>query len=596
MIYSQDLIDEIKSSNDIVDIVSEYVKLKRAGKYYKGLCPFHKEKTPSFSVSPDKQIFYCFGCGMGGDAIRFISKIENIDFGESVEVLADRANIKLPENDNNIDYERIKQKERLYEINKLAAKYFYNNLFLESSKQARDYLEKRKIDVNVVKRFGIGYSINNSTGLYKYLLEQGYTADEMLKVGLVNKKDNDYYDKFRNRIMFPIFDIRDRIIGFGGRVLDDSLPKYMNSPESMIYSKGKNLYAMNLAKRTSKPKIIIVEGYLDAISLQKSGFSGAIASLGTALTENQGRLIRKYTEEVYIGYDSDGAGQNATLRGLEILASLGLNVKIIQMEGAKDPDEYINKFGKEKFEVLINNALSLVEFKIKLLKKDIDITRTEGKIEFLNKMAYVLSKIENSIEQDAYVKKMAREIGIGAEAIYSEINKIKYGKDALKSSKFNIKGKLAKADENEKNEISEARLKAERMIIFLLASDDPNVYKFLKKEINFDKFKVKLYANLAEKIYSNDRKLNIVDLFTEENEINAVTGILQEEANDDINQMKLAEDLVVMIKKDDLEEQKKILLGNLKERDKFTADEIVAVEKQLNYVVMELNKISSRRR
>lgn len=423
--YSEELIDEIRNSNDIVDIISQYVILKRSGRNFFGLCPFHKEKTPSFSVSPDKQIFHCFGCGAGGNVIHFISKIENVDFKESLEILADRAGIKLPTLENNVDSKRLELKEKVYEINKLVAMYYHETLYKPQAKPAQEYVKKRKLDNKALKEFCIGYA-ENANVLYKLLKEKGFTEEEILASDLVIKKGNNYVDRFKNRLIFPIQDIRNRFIAFGGRVLDNSLPKYINSPENIVYSKARNLYGLNVAKNTKTRKLIIVEGYMDTVSLHQRGIDNVVASCGTALTEAQGRLLRKYAEKVIISYDSDSAGQAATLRGLEILNNLGCDIRILQMEGAKDPDEYVIKYGNGRFNDLVENAISLVEFKIKVLKKGLNIENTNDKIKFMNEIAKILGGVDNKIEQEIYIDKISSDYNISKEAIYAQINKNEY--------------------------------------------------------------------------------------------------------------------------------------------------------------------------
>ena len=420
--YSDELIEEIKANNDIVDIISQYVILKRSGRNFFGLCPFHKEKTPSFSVSPDRQIFHCFGCGAGGNVIHFISKIENVDFKESMQILAERANIKLPTTDSAEDNKKQMLKEKIYEINKIAAEYYHEELYKPTAKTAQEYVKKRKLDNNALKTYTIGYAPINSN-LYKLLKEKGFTDEEVLKSDLVNKMGNNFVDRFKNRLIFPIQDTRNRYIAFGGRVLDNSLPKYINSPENIVYSKARNLYGLNVAKNSKQDKLLIVEGYMDVISLHQRGIENVVASCGTALTEAQGRLLRKYADKIIISYDSDSAGQAATLRGLEILNNLGCDIRILQMEGAKDPDEFIIKYGKGKFDLLIDNAISLIEFKVKVLKKDLDINNVNDKIKFLNEIAKLVSTVDNRMEQEVYIDKISREYDISKEAIYAEINK-----------------------------------------------------------------------------------------------------------------------------------------------------------------------------
>ena len=311
--YSDELIEEIKNSNDIVDIISQYVILKRSGRNFFGLCPFHKEKTPSFSVSPDKQIFHCFGCGAGGNVIHFISKVENIDFKESMQILADRANIKLPSLDSSMDSKRLELKEKVYAINEFAAKYYHEELYKPTAKIAQEYVKKRKLDNNALKTYTIGYAPIDSN-LYSLLKKQGFSDGEILASDLVIKKGNNFIDRFKNRLIFPIQDVRNRYIAFGGRVLDDSLPKYINSSENIVYSKARNLYGLNIAKNEKSEKLLIVEGYMDVVSLHQRGIKNVVASCGTSLTEAQGRLLRKYAEKIIISYDSDGARTSSSFK------------------------------------------------------------------------------------------------------------------------------------------------------------------------------------------------------------------------------------------------------------------------------------------
>ena len=355
--YSDELIDEIRSSNDIVDTISQYVTLKRSGRNFFGLCPFHKEKSPSFSVSPDKQIFHCFGCGVGGNVIHFVSKIENLGFRETLEFLAERSGIELPTSENEQFNKKQILKDKVYKINEETAQFYHETLYKPTSKPAQEYVKTRKLNNNTLKSFLIGYS-GKYNELYKHLKQKGFTDEEILASSLVNRNDKgQFIDRFRNRLMIPIMDVRGKVIAFGGRVLDKSLPKYINSPENIIYSKGRNLFGLNVAKKGNLDKIVIVEGYMDAISLYQRGITNVVASLGTALTEAQGRLLRKYAGQVVISYDSDAAGQAATMRGLEILKNLGCDVRILQMEGAKDPDEYVIKYGSGGFNLLIDLSL-----------------------------------------------------------------------------------------------------------------------------------------------------------------------------------------------------------------------------------------------
>ena len=424
--YSDELLDEIRSRNDIVDVISQYVTLKRKGRNFVGLCPFHNEKSPSFSVSPDKQIFKCFGCGVGGNVFHFISKVENISFGESVQMLAERAGVELPKSQNSEDEHTSILKSKVYEVNKEAAEFYHQNLYKSTSKAGQEYIKKRKLDNNTLKSFLIGYAGDNNE-LYAYLKSQGFNEEEMLASSLIGRSESGrYYDKFRHRIMFPIQDVRNRVIAFGGRVLDDSKPKYINSPENIVYSKGRNLFGLNVAKRGTTgmlKRILIVEGYMDAISLYQRGITNVVASLGTALTDAQGRLLRRSSEQVILGYDADGAGQTAIMRGMEILKNMGVDIRVLQISGAKDPDEFVVKYGPDKFRKCMDNAISVVEYKIKNLKKNLNLENTSDKIKFLNELAKTLSEVDNTMEREVYVDNIARTYGISKEAIYAEINK-----------------------------------------------------------------------------------------------------------------------------------------------------------------------------
>ena len=591
--YSEELIDEIRNSNDIVDIISQYVILKRSGRNFFGLCPFHKEKTPSFSVSPDKQIFHCFGCGAGGNVIHFISKIENVDFKESLEILADRVGIKLPTLENNVDSKRLELKEKVYEINKLVATYYHETLYKPQAKPAQEYVKKRKLDNKALKEFCIGYA-ENANVLYKMLKEKGFTEEEILASDLVIKKGNSYVDRFKNRLIFPIQDIRNRFIAFGGRVLDNSLPKYINSPENIVYSKARNLYGLNVAKNTKTRKLIIVEGYMDTVSLHQRGIDNVVASCGTALTEAQGRLLRKYAEKVIISYDSDTAGQAATFRGLEILNNLGCDIRILQMEGAKDPDEYVIKYGNGRFNDLVENAISLVEFKIKVLKKCLNIENTNDKIKFMNEIAKILGGVDNKIEQEIYIDKISSDYNISKEAIYAQINKNEYsnnkGSKILESS--NIRKPIIKRQETKINPELEKR---ENIIISLLLDGGEIVYNKIKDIINPNDFKSETNQKIMRKLYEEFEKGNsningIVDMFADDEQVvNALTGIMADDYEIEDNK-KALEDVINNYQKEKLMARRNEIIQSLNNAnlDKEKANEL---EKELHTLIIKLAQI-----
>lgn len=591
--YSEELIDEIRNSNDIVDIISQYVILKRSGRNFFGLCPFHKEKTPSFSVSPDKQIFHCFGCGAGGNVIHFISKIENVDFKESLEILADRAGIKLPTLENNVDSKRLELKEKVYEINKLVAMYYHETLYKPQAKPAQEYVKKRKLDNKALKEFCIGYA-ENANVLYKLLKEKGFTEEEILASDLVIKKGNNYVDRFKNRLIFPIQDIRNRFIAFGGRVLDNSLPKYINSPENIVYSKARNLYGLNVAKNTKTRKLIIVEGYMDTVSLHQRGIDNVVASCGTALTEAQGRLLRKYAEKVIISYDSDSAGQAATLRGLEILNNLGCDIRILQMEGAKDPDEYVIKYGNGRFNDLVENAISLVEFKIKVLKEGLNIENTNDKIKFMNEIAKILGGVDNKIEQEIYIDKISSDYNISKEAIYAQINKNEYsnnkGAKILESS--SIRKPTIKRQEKEINPELEKR---ENIIISLLIDGGEEVYNKIKDIINPNDFKSEANQKIMRRLYEEFEKGNsninsLVDMFADDEQVvNALTGIMADDYEIEDNK-KALDDVINNYQKEKLMARRNEIIQSLNNAnlDKEKANEL---EKELHTLIIKLAQI-----
>ena len=592
--YSDELIEEIKSSNDIVDVISGYVTLKRSGRNFFGLCPFHKEKSPSFAVSPDKQIFHCFGCGAGGNVIHFISKIEGLDFKDTLEVLANRANIELPTLDNYEDDKTAKLKQKVYEINKIAAEFYHQNLYKDTSKIAQEYIKKRKLDNKTLKAFLIGYS-GNFNELYLLLKQKGFTIEEMLASSLIKKtQDGAYMDSFRKRIMFPILDTRERVIAFGGRVLDDSKPKYINSPENIVYSKGRNLFGLNVAKKYDTKKMIIVEGYMDAISLYQRGITNVVASLGTAMTEAQGRLLRRHSEQVILGYDADGAGQAAILRGMEILQNLGCDIRVLQIEGAKDPDEYVLKYGSERFQKCVDNAISLVEFKVKVLKKELDIENVNDKIKFLNEIAKILAKVTNQMEREIYISKLSREYKISKEAIYSEVNKIMYSNNQG-SKKLEKKVVTMEQKEDKKSEISEAVLKRENLVIYLLINEYEKSYERIKNTITLDEFQNEQNKQILKKMYEQLEKGNIstnqiLDWFEDENIISHITEIMAYDF-EIVDVEKAIEDLISTYEKEKLVNKRNKILKQLEDTSNFNTDEIKLLENELNSIILKLAKI-----
>lgn len=447
MFFSEEKVSEIIEKNDIIDVISQYMTLKKKGKNFLGLCPFHTEKTPSFSVSQDKQLFYCFGCGAGGNVISFIQKIEKMNYIESLRFLADRAGISIDNNINKEDLEKIKKRDMIFSINREAARFFYGNL--QKNVDAINYLLKRGLSKEIIKSFGIGYSLDSWDGLKKYMNLKGYSDELVEAAGFIIKRDNKegYYDRFRNRAMFPIIDLKGNVLAFGGRVLDDSKPKYLNTPDTAVYNKGNNIFALNFAKEVPGLKnIIVVEGYMDVISLHQYGIKNAVASLGTAFTVQQAKLLKRYANEIIIAYDSDIAGQKATLKGLSVLENEGCIVKVLILPKGMDPDEFVRKEGQDAFNSLLDGSLSLIEYKIHNAKKSMDPKILEHRVRFTKKLANILGTLESPIEIDAYIKKYSKEMQISEEAIYAELGKIKK-KNTNGNNRHNIISEFDKKDE-----------------------------------------------------------------------------------------------------------------------------------------------------
>ena len=604
--YSDEIIDEIRNRNDIVDVISQYVVLKRSGRNFFGLCPFHKEKSPSFSVSPDKQIFHCFGCHEGGNVFHFISKIENVSFPEALEMLADRVGMELPKLDSNVDDKQALLKSKVYEINQCAAEFYHENLYKPEAKEAQEYVKKRKLDNNTLKSFMIGYS-GNFDELYKLLKEKGFTEEEILESKLVNKNEKgQFIDRFRKRLMFPIQDIRGRVIAFGGRTLlseeqrkkveesGKKLPKYINSTDGIVYNKGRHLYGLNVARKLEgkMKRIIIVEGYMDAISLHQRGIHNVVASLGTALTEAQGHLLRNNSEQVIISYDADGAGQDATQRGLDILQSMGCDIRVLQFDlnMAKDPDEFIIKYGPERFQKQVEKSISLVEFKVKMLSKGLDLQNANDKIKFLKEIAKVLSRIDNDIEKEVYAEKISKEYQVSKEAIYAEINKLENGKN--KTTKVLEKAKPQMHMQVE--ELDEQIDKRERLIIYLLINYPSESYKIIRKNIDIKDFKSERNQLIVKKLYEelekgNSNINNVLDWFEDEEIINYLSWILAYDF--EITELKKCiNDVINIYTKENLIMQRNEIIKQLERKD-ISETESSQLEQMLNEIVIKLAKM-----
>mgnify|MGYP000254316091 CR=1 FL=1 len=518
MRYSDDIIEEVRMKNDIVDVVSQYVKLNKRGSTYFGLCPFHNEKTPSFSVTPAKQMYYCFGCGAGGNVYNFVMQYENYSFGEALSHLAERAGVELPK----IEYSkeaRAKAEKRaaLLEINKKAAQYFYYQLRREGGKNAHDYLTGRGLSEETIRKFGLGYSDKYSDDLYKYLKSQNYSDELLRESGLFNVDERQgMYDKFWNRVIFPIMDVNNRVIGFGGRVMGDGKPKYLNSPETRIFDKSRNLYGLNIARTTRKNYLILCEGYMDVIAMHQAGFTQAVASLGTAFTVEQANLLHRYAENILLAYDSDGAGTKAALRGIGILREAGLTGKVINMRPYKDPDEFIKNLGKEAFQERINQAENSFYFEIRILSEQYDQSDPEQRTKFHREIAQKLCEFSEDLERENYLQAIAEKYMIRPD----DLRKMVIGY----ASQTGIARPIPRprSGVQNKSDPSESGRKSQRLLITWIG-DDPSLYTIVRKYISLEDFTEELYRKVAEKMFAEldngqFQPAGIISMFEDEEE------------------------------------------------------------------------------
>ena len=514
-IINEEVIERIHESANLVDVISEYLPLKKSGSNFVGLCPFHNEKTPSFTVSETKQFYHCFGCGEGGDIISFIMKMENMSFLEASEYLANKLGIPLVEKSKK-EKKIEAEKEKLYEINREAARFYYYNLMKDE--KALRYLQNRKIKRKTINQFGLGFAQDNWDEIYKYLLDKGYSVEELEKAGLIGmrKDKSGYYDKFRNRIIFPIIDTRGRIIGFGGRVLDDTMPKYLNSKDSVVFTKGNNLFGLNLVrKQSNRERIILVEGYMDVIALFNNGINYAVASLGTAFTSEQGKLLQRYGKEIYICYDSDTAGINATTRAINILKREGIEAKVILLPINQDPDDFIKEKGVKEFERLMKKALNYIDYNIFLYKQKYNINNPEERIKFTQEISKILRRIKSPIERDVYIDKISKETEISKEAIEKEILVKDYSKGEVSKDKYINKAFRHNKDKIEPVNVSpeSGHLKAEKLLLKLMIAnksyfDIINRYLTIEDFLNYE---CSTIAEIVFKEYDLKPQLNSID-------------------------------------------------------------------------------------
>ncbi|MBC5752651.1 DNA primase [Roseburia sp. BX0805] len=523
--YSDELIEEVRSRNDIVDVISGYVRLQKKGSTYFGLCPFHNEKTGSFSVSPAKQMYYCFGCGAGGNVFTFLMEYENFTFPEAMQALADRAGIDLPKQELSGEAKRESDKRsRLLEINKEAGKYYYTLLRNERGAQALSYFRKRELSDATMQKFGLGYSDKYSDDLYRYLKSKGY-EDEILKdsglVGFDEKRGG--HDKFWNRAMFPIMDIHNKVIGFGGRVMGDGEPKYLNSQETKIFDKSRNLYALNFARQSKRPYMLLCEGYMDVIALHQAGFDNAVASLGTSFTSGHASLLKRYTKEVYLTFDSDGAGIKAALRAIPILKEVGLSAKVINMKPYKDPDEFIKALGAEAYQERIDQAENSFMFEIRILQQDYDMKDPEGKTAFQHETAKKLAQFPEEMERNNYIEAVAEHYRMGYENLRKLVNQ------------YGAQGGLAREPVKLKSATREVKKKEDGMkqsqkLLLTWLIEDTGLFDIVKQYITPEDFTEEIYKKAAEILYAQfaEGALNpgkIVSMFQNEEEQREIAAL-----------------------------------------------------------------------
>ena len=537
--FSDEMIEEVRSRNDIVDVISQYVKLTKKGNTYFGLCPFHNEKTGSFSVSPNKQMYYCFGCGAGGNVFTFLMQYENFTFGEAMDALAERAGVQLPKQEMSQAQRREADKRaRLLEINKEAAKYFFLLLRGERGKHAMTYFKKRGLSDETIKKFGLGYSDQYSDDLYRYLRSKGYEDEILKESGLITIDERrGGYDKFWNRAMFPIMDVHNKVIGFGGRVMGEGEPKYLNSPETKIFDKSRNLYGLNLARATKKPQLLLCEGYMDVIALHQAGFDNAVASLGTALTSGHANLLKRYTKDVYLTYDSDGAGVKAALRAIPILKEVGISAKVINMKPYKDPDEFIKALGAEAYQERIDQAENSFLFEIRILEQQHDMHDPESKTAFYNEVARKLCGFSEKLERDNYIDAVAGKYMIAVEDLRRLVNQygLKVGlaggtSTAGREEQTGYPGGAA-GQERSKSRKKEDGMKQSQKLLLTWLIENTGLFQKINKYITPLDFTEEIYRKVAQLLfaqYEEEGAVNpakIVSMFENEEEQREIAGL-----------------------------------------------------------------------
>ena len=560
MFYPEDIVEEVRTKNDIVDIVSGYVKLQKKGSNYFGLCPFHNEKSPSFSVSPSKQMYYCFGCGAGGNAITFLMEYENYSFPEALQVLADRAGVELPKEEMTKEARaQADLRATLLEINKLAANYFYYQLKQPQGKLGYDYLTGRKLSDATILHFGLGFANKTSDDLYRYLKSKGYKDEILKETGLVSIEERGTHDKFWNRVMFPIMDVNNRVIGFGGRVMGDGAPKYLNSPETRLFDKSRNLYGLNYARSSRKKYMLICEGYMDVIAMHQAGFTNAVASLGTAFTSQHAMLIKRYTDQVILTYDSDGAGVKAALRAIPILKEVGISCKVLNMKPYKDPDEFIKNMGAEAFQERIDQAQNSFLFEIEVLKRDYNLEDPEQKTNFYNAVARKLLEFPEALERDNYTQAVAREQFIPYQELKQLVSRLS---SRIVPGAEQTQPREEFSPRERKKEKEDGARQSQRLLLTWLI-EDPKLFDKIEGIITPDDFREDLYHQAAQMVFDGHARgdvnpAGILNHFiNDEEQYKEVAALFNASLKESLNneeQKKAFSETVIKVRKHSLDE------------------------------------------
>ena len=569
MFYPEEIIEEVRTQNDIVEVISEYITLKKKGNSHFGLCPFHNEKTASFSVSGEKQMYYCFGCGVGGNVITFIMQKENYNFIETIKLLADKRNIRLPEAEYSEEVKKeMQRKQILLDIHKEAARYFYYNLQHGAEEEAKQYLARRKLSIEVQKKFGLGYAKGNHYDLFDYLKSKNYDTELILQSGLVikSKHGKGYYDRFSDRLMFPIFDVNGRVIAFGGRVLDGSNPKYLNSPETVLFEKNINLYSLNYARVSGKKELFIVEGYMDVIAMYQAGIHNVVATLGTAFTLGHAKLIKRYVNDVILLYDSDDAGIRATIRAIPILQSQNIKVRVLHLPNKQDPDDYIIEKGVDSLIDLANNAVGAVIFQIQMIKLKYNIENVEQKIRFIDETSTLIANLDNAVEQELYTQQVAKQYNMDPDSLKTEVRKKMRSIQVIQTQKQNLsKQKIEEKKQIGKNtKAKEGYFKTQSELLQLMCAY-PNILKGVKKHLNPEEFIDPFFKKLVKLIYERQVDGHIknpsqfTSCFEEVEDQNKIASVFLAQRKYENNEMiiKVVNDTVKKIKLKAIEEELK---------------------------------------